>query len=227
MLNVKNTIVDTLLSIVAPHLCSGCGQIGTTFCNNCKYNIINESFSSCILCDKLSDIGVCDDHILTFNQAWVVGMRSDALQLLIGGFKFRNMKASSVDLADLLHRRLPRLPTNTVLVPIPTSNAHIRERGYDHMYLIAKNLGKFRSLAVQRILLRNHSLIQHHANRSDRFLQAKTAFYVDESLDPAVTYVLLDDVVTTGATIMQAALCLREAGAKTIWVAVTSRQPLD
>jgi ComF family protein len=227
MPNVKNTIVDSFLSVVAPHLCSGCGQIGSTFCDNCKYNISNEPFSGCILCEKSAITGICDDHKVAFNQAWVVGIRSGALQRLIGGFKFRNMKSSSFDLADLLHKRLPRLPITTVIVPIPTTAAHIRERGYDHAALIAHELGRIRHLPVQRLLVRNNSFVQHHASRKNRLIQAATAFKIEGIVNSSTPYIILDDVVTTGATIAQAALLLKNAGANTIWVAATSRQPLD
>jgi ComF family protein len=227
MLNVKNTIVDTLLSVVAPHLCSGCGRIGGAFCDNCKYDISVEPFSNCLLCEKPSSSGVCDEHKVAFNQAWAVGARSGALQRLIGSFKFRNMKAASVDLADLLHRVLPPLPAGSIFVPIPTTPAHIRERGYDHMLLIAEALGRRRSLPVQQVLKRDNVLIQHRASRKERLVQASTAFRVEGFIDPDATYILLDDVVTTGATIIEASLLLRHAGATTIWVATTSRQPLD
>ena len=227
MLNVKNTMLDNLLSVVAPHLCSGCGRIGSTFCDNCKYDIIVEPFLECILCGEQASNGVCDDHKSAFNQAWAVGVRSGALQRLIGGYKFRNIKASSYELADLLHKRLPELPHSTVFVPIPTTTTHIRERGYDHMLLIAQALAKRRHSPVQRLLVRNNSLVQHHANRKQRMAQVMTAFVVEGDIDPQATYVILDDVVTTGATIEQAARLLRSAGATTVWVAVTSRQPLD
>lgn len=155
------------------------------------------------------------------------GVRSGALQRLIGGFRFKNMKASSRDHADSLHRRLPHLPASIVFVPIPTTSRHIRERGYDHMLLIAKHLGRLRHAPVRQLLVRNHSLVQHRANRKDRFLQATTAFKIDGTIRADTTYILLDDVVTTGATIAQAALVLKNAGAAQIWVAATSRQPLD
>lgn len=227
MLNVKNTIVDRLLSVVAPHLCSGCGRIGGTFCDNCKYDIIIEPFSGCILCEKLTISGVCAEHKVAFNQAWVVGARSGPLQRLIGGFKFRNMKAASRDLVDLLNRRLPYFSGAVILVPIPTTPAHIRERGYDHMLLIAHQLGRLRHLPVQQLLKRDNVLIQHRANRKQRLIQAATAFRVEGDVDPGTVYILLDDVVTTGATITQAAVLLKNAGASEIWVAATSRQPLD
>ena len=220
-------MIDALLSMVAPHLCSGCSQIGSTFCDNCKYNISEEPFSGCILCQKPHPFGVCDDHNSSYNQAFVVGERSGALQQLIGGFKFKNMKAASVALADLLDARLPPLPTDSVIVSIPTSPAHIRERGYDHMSLIAKRLGTLRRVTVSKVLVRDNTLTQHHANRKDRIEQAKSAFRVNQPLSADLTYIIVDDVVTTGATIEQAARQLRAAGATNVWVAAIARQPLD
>ena len=88
-------------------------------------------------------------------------------------------------------------------------------------------MGKRRHLPVVRKLVRDNHLTQHHANRKQRLLQATSAFKVEGVIDPDGIYIILDDVVTTGATIQQAARLLREAGATFIWVAVTSRQPLD
>jgi competence protein ComFC len=226
MLNVKNTMLDSLLSVVAPHLCSGCGQIGSTFCDNCKYDISAEPFSDCVLCQKPALSGVCKDHKAAFNQAWVVGIRSDSLQRLIGGFKFRNMKSAALELAQLLCKRLPSLPASVVFVPIPTTPAHIRERGYDHMVLITKELGRLTGFPVQELLARRNTFTQHHANRKDRLMQATSAFGLDGHIDPAKVYVIVDDVVTTGATIEQAAHLLKNAGA-TVWIAAIARQPLD
>jgi len=226
MLNVKNTMLDTLLSVVAPHLCSGCGQIGSTFCDNCKYDINVVSFSGCVLCEKPAFSGICNDHKVTFNQAWIVGVRDGALRRLIGGFKFRNMKSAARELAGLLDKRLPVLPSSTVLVPIPTTPAHIRERGYDHMLLIANELGRLRGLSVETVLERNNTLTQHHADRKQRIIQAESAFRVKGDLDPEKLYILIDDIVTTGATIQQASRLLHEAGV-IVWIAAIARQPLD
>jgi predicted amidophosphoribosyltransferase len=95
------------------------------------------------------------------------------------------------------------------------------------MLLVAKELGRLRHFPVEQLLVRNNFLVQHRANRKDRLTQAITAFKVKGVIHPDVTYILIDDVVTTGATISQAALLLKSAGATTIWVATTSRQPLD
>lgn len=153
--------------------------------------------------------------------------RRDALEKLIDGYKFANARAAYRPLAELLHERLPVLPGSVVIVPVPTVSAHIRQRGYDHMLLIARRFGRLRKLPVSTVLRRVTSTRQRDAGRAQRITQAKVAFQCFEQLNPTVTYLLLDDVMTTGATMRYAAKALRDAGAETVWIASVSRQPLD
>ncbi|RYF28401.1 MAG: hypothetical protein EOO17_04860 [Chloroflexi bacterium] len=69
--------------------------------------------------------------------------------------------------------------------------------------------------------------MQRHATKSQRRKQASRAFTCKSELSTDTTYLLLDDVVTTGATMEYAAKCLRDAGAGDVWVAAIARQPLD
>jgi len=149
------------------------------------------------------------------------------LERLINAYKFGNAKAAYRPLTQLLHERLPELPANTVVVPVPTVSVHIRQRGYDHMALIARRFAAQRHIPMSAILRRATSTKQRDASRSQRIAQAKVAFDCPAQLDSDKIYFLLDDVITTGATIRYAAQKLRDAGASDIWVAAVSRQPLD
>ena len=156
-----------------------------------------------------------------------MGERGGVLQRLIGGFKFRNVKEAALPLAELLRDRLPRLGRQYTIVPIPTIPAHIRERGYDHMELIASRLASLTHSSVARVLVRREMHVQHRSSREERLIQAQSAFTVESVLNPKLTYILLDDIITTGATIQQAAQLLKDSGAIRIWVAAIARQPLD
>jgi len=227
-LNVKNTMVDRLLDIVAPHLCSGCGEIGTLLCDNCKYNITSQAFSGCILCNRTSNEGICQHHKVAFQQIWVVGERSGTLQRLIGGFKFQNMKTASRSLTELLDAHIPSLPDTTIVIPVPTASTHIRERGYDHTLLIARHFAHVRGLRMNNMLVgRRHTKTQHSANRANRIRQAVSAFQLTDSVDRSVPYLIIDDVVTTGSTIQGVARLLQGAGAGRVWVGALAHQPLD
>lgn len=217
------------MSFIAPHYCSGCGRIGSPLCDNCKYDIIDELKSVCLLCHKpCGEAGVCNTCKVTCERAWCVGERAGILQRLVGLYKFERMRSAHKALGNLLIDKLPELPGDTIIVPVPTVASHIRERGYDHLALIAKYVAKHGGrLAYRPVLYRQTHTKQRQATAKQRELQAKSAFGVREALDSEPTYLLIDDVVTTGSTIKYAAKALRSAGAKHIWVAVIARQTLD
>jgi ComF family protein len=221
-------MIDKLLSNLAPHLCCGCGKIGSLLCDNCKYNINEGASTRCISCGLPAvETGVCDGCDVVYERAWCVGERSGVLQRLVGDFKFQNMHAAYRPLSNLLIDSIDQLPANTIVVPIPTVAGHVRERGYDHIHLLARQVARYRHVHIKRVLLRISSTSQRGASRTQRTEQAKKAFKVVGSLDPTVPYLLIDDVVTTGVTIKYAAESLYQAGARQIWVAVIARQPLD
>ncbi len=222
-------MIDTILSFAAPHHCSGCGISGSLLCDNCKYDITSEPFVACVACGKQAPnaSGLCGDCKVPYQRAWCVADRRDHLQRLIGNYKFTNAKAAYRPLADLIHTHLPELPSSTVIVPVPTVGSHIRQRGYDHMLLIARQLGRMRHLPVDTSLRRITNTKQRAAGARQRTAQAKVAFSCSRTLDPPLTYLLIDDVITTGATVKYAAQTLMDAGATTVWVVSISRQPID
>jgi competence protein ComFC len=182
----------------------------------------------CLACRGLADeTGVCHRCKVPYSRAWCVGERSGILQRLVGDFKFQNMYAAYIPLAQLLDERMSDLPPNTIIVPVPTVPSHIRERGYDHSRLIAQWIAKRRGLKMQTLLTRATNTKQRDASRKDRIKQAKAAFVFKGVIDEDTHYLIVDDVVTTGATVYYAAETLRVAGAQHIWVAAIARQTLD
>jgi len=221
-------MIDTLISLVAPHYCCNCGGVGALLCDNCKYDIVFEDYNECLTCGQNNDhSGICRACCPAYDRAWCVGERSGALQRLIGDYKFNNMRAAYRTLGELMLERMGNLPANTVVVPIPTVRAHIRERGYDHTALLARYIAKKAGIRTDHSLRRKTTTKQRDANKETRIDQAKAAFVVHGTLRDDVPYLLVDDVATTGATLEYAAQQLRAAGARTIWVAVIARQPLD
>lgn len=221
-------MLDKVLSIIAPHYCCGCGKIGSLLCTNCKKYITEEQNMVCVVCRRpTGSMWLCKSCRTPYERAWLVGNRGGVLQRLIGDYKFQRAKSGYKDLGDLLLAVLPELPAETVIVPVPTVSSHIRERGYDHIMLIAKYISRSRGLKIQKLLYRRTDTKQRQATAGQRIAQAKEAFEVKGNINPKIPYLLLDDVVTTGATIKYASEGLRAAGAKHIWVAAIARQTLD
>lgn len=222
-------MLDGLLRHVAPHYCCSCDKVGALLCDNCKYDIISEPFWSCVACgvNAAGKNGICGKCKVAYMKAWCVSSRTESLKKLIDHYKFMNGRAAYKPLASLLDETLPELPAGTVIVPIPTVSSHIRQRGYDHMLLISKEFAKRRGLSLSMSLERRTATRQRDANAKTRHKQASEAFKWQKSGDPSAVYLLVDDVVTTGATLHYAAKTLRDAGVEHIWAASISRQPLD
>lgn len=181
----------------------------------------------CVVCEHvISPENVCTSCTLLYDKQWCVGDRDGVLRALIDGMKFERKYAGIDTLTDLLDARLPLLPLNTILVPIPTVRSHVRQRGYDGVREVAVRLAKRRGIATSSQLTRITSTTQRGASKRDRRKQAEQAFTSLPVLREA-TYIIIDDVITTGATVEAAARALRGAGAETVWIAALARQPLD
>lgn len=221
---VNNTTLPSLLDLIFPHSCRGCGRIGNVFCKDCKNYIITHRQNFCPYCKKPSPAGKClSFSCQNFPPTYVISNRNGLLGELIHNYKYYSIRALAHPLAELLDVSLPpKLPANSVLVPLPTATHHIRTRGLDHTLLIAKHLSKIRHLPLEKVLIRNKNTVQVGSDRSKRLVQASLAYSINPQykIKPTTTYILIDDVWTTGASILSAAHKLQSAGAKDIIIAL-------
>lgn len=135
----------------------------------------------------------------------------DYVKALIKEFKFKGRRGAAQEIAKILKDLVPK--GDIVLVHIPTATQRIRERGYDHAKLLARALAAEAGLPHSSLLARTSQQRQLGAARSDRLKNISGAFRVTGDVK-GVHILLVDDVVTTGATLSEAARILRAAGAK-------------
>jgi predicted amidophosphoribosyltransferase len=167
----------------------------------------------------------CTTCQLPYRKVWCTGVLSDSLKALIYAAKFERNNQALVTLADILDSTVSVLPQDITVTYIPTVRSHIRQRGYDHARTLAERFASRRTLPTATTLERAHSTIQRGANRATRRKQADIAFTVTRQLKGS--YLLIDDVSTTGATIEAGAQEIIAAGATEVWVAVLAHQPLE
>jgi ComF family protein len=202
-------MLDRILSLIAPHYCSECDEIGSSLCPGCKYNIVD---------DKSYELN---------HRVRVVGTYKGVLGTLIKSLKFdRSVEAAKI-LGTLLDYCLPDYGKNVIVVPVPTIDTHIRQRGYDHMMLIAREFAKLRNYEISHALKRNSSSVQVGASARQRNEQARNAFSVKDRLDSRATFLIVDDVLTTGATLNYAVRSLRKFGARQVKAVAIAHQTLD
>ena len=218
---VKNTTFLSPLALLLPHSCRGCGAIGEAVCECCKKDIILKHENYCPNCKEINPTGKCK-NCKKLPPIFVINERKSLVGDLIHDYKYNSNRSLARPLAEILNETLPIIEGEVVIVPLPTINRHIRERSFDHTFLLAKKLAKIRDYRVEKVLLRNKNTVQVGTDEKTRIKQASEAFRINENIEVKSdkTYILLDDVWTTGASMKVAIKKLREAGAKKIIVSI-------
>jgi len=126
----------------------------------------------------------------------------------------------------LAMRGLEPLTRDVVLLPIPLSAKRLRKRGYNQAAVLAAALGSATGLVVDADLLHRarDTPTQTALTPEARAANVKGAFMAPARVQG--TFVLVDDVCTTGATLASAATALREAGAARVDAVTFARAPL-
>lgn len=118
----------------------------------------------------------------------------------------------------------------SLIVPVPLSSQRLQERGYNQAALLARQLGKQLRLPVNTHILAKHRhtprLMSLHAQ--ERQQRIRGAFTVAPTSQPALKnrhVAVVDDILTTGATLNEISRVLWQAGAREISVWVVARTP--
>jgi competence protein ComFC len=216
-------VVERLISVVAPHECLVCGSEGDLVCGWCLPDVFEPVPSRCYRCYKqTTDSQVCITckRSSKLKHVWVATEYSGHAKELVRVFKFERAQAADSILAKSIYKTIPYLP-GYIIVPVPTASSRRRIRGYDQTKLVSKHLSGLAGLPKIHALARQGQMRQVGSKRKQRQAQMKGAFKViKKELVNKKHVLLVDDIVTTGATLEEAARTLKEAGAKSVSAAV-------
>jgi ComF family protein len=149
------------------------------------------------------------------------------LDRLLPRFKFHRDLAAGRLLAQGMADAFRELPPPDALVPVPLHRARLRTRGYDQALELAKPLAQTLGIPLhERALSRiRHTSAQSELDARGRRRNVRGAFAVDARAALPAHVVLVDDVMTTGATLHAAAVALRRAGVARVDAWVCARVP--
>jgi len=144
---------------------------------------------------------------------------------LVAHMKYHPSSESACQMGELMAMKLPYLePDQTIITHTPTTTSRIRERGFDQANVIAKSISRasgMRQAPLLRRLTKSHQVGYGKKARQDHMI---AGFAVKNNhLFVGKTVVLVDDVLTTGATLESASKVLRKAGAKRVIGVVFAR----
>ncbi len=219
------------------HLCPDCagdfGPVDSPLCSCCGLMFRSREGPN-------HPCGLCHSDPPRFAMARSFGLYDSALLTLIHRFKYNGKTGLSDPLGKLLFTEFRRwwVPEEIDLIaPVPLHIRRFRKRGYNQAYLLIRDWPRIASAAgmapgavvIDREALHRHRRTDHQVGmkREERDVNIRGAFSVPRPERITGRHVLLiDDVMTTGATADECARILRAAGAKQVDLLTLAQAPL-
>ena len=182
--------------LLFPELCVGCGQHKGLLCKKCSWEWSGRPIKNQI--NKIPLISA--------------SYYSHSISKIILRAKEDNDRRARLLIANSIAQFISAPMT---IVPIPSRKAALRRRGFDHSYLLAKEIARLSSGSALRILkvnrtIRDQTSVSHEA-RFANLAGAYSAKFGNRLTSPVV---LIDDLVTTGSSMREAIRALEDAGIK-------------
>jgi len=229
---------DALISVFFPAGCRVCDKLLTTasrvpICGECLGSFVRVPALACEVCGRpLAAFGeaggqpllcpMCRDKTYAFERARSFALYEGALVKAILVLKFEQIQPLGDWFAERLREVLDKekeVLTPDVVVPVPLHRQREKERGYNQAALISKPLAKRLRLPHRAVLLMRTRPRpdKHILSLEERWESVRGAFATRPGSQVDNQRVLLvDDVLTTGATLDACSRALREAGAKSV-----------
>ena len=195
--------VENFFGYLIGATCPACGRLGASICNSCTKKITDAYLVN------------LDSKQPEYHGAVLVAFEyNSVIRKMILNFKYRNQRSSLRFIGDALVQRLRVEQSRTLrrldlVTWAPTTTKRRVERGFDHAELIAKYVAKQLSVPCRKVLVRLSDRPQTGKSRNARLVGPT---FRARNFD-AEHVLVIDDVVTTGATLNSASHALYQAGA--------------
>lgn len=168
---------------------------------------------------------LCRSGLTHFDAMYCVGAYEGRLRLLIQLFKYESMERLGKPLGTLLRSGYPRELSFDCLVPMPIHRRRRRERGFNQAEVLASQLTQISQLPVEDLVVRHrHTAKQAGLSGKERRKNVNDAFGVpNPGRVRGKRILLIDDVLTTGASANACALTLKRAGASFVAILALAR----
>jgi ComF family protein len=214
-----------VLELLLPPACAGCGHAGSLLCKRCVARL-RPPFDA-------ADRFVAPDAGVLVGDRLTVAIAAYAydgpMRRALAALKYTGAASLAPILAGLAEPTLGRvlaIAGDVALVPVPVHRERRRERGYNQAEAIARALGSRAGRPTLGILERvRPTTKQHRLDRAARLANMRDAFAVRASVRALPRAVIVvDDIITTGATLEACASVLRRAGVEDVYGFAVARE---
>ncbi len=224
-------ILHGFTDLLFPLNCALCGAYDPStaeqpLCQQCLTTIPYNHPPFCLRCsrhiNRSNEQGLCPDCIQQypdFDDAWVFTRYQPPMTELIRSFKFHNktsLRKTFHTIANTFAERHSLELRADLLLPIPIHPVRFRERSYNQSELLAEIVSDIFHIPVNINILTKMLLTprQSDLRRKERWTNIQGAFKIENSsIIKNKEIILVDDLLTTGATASEAAKTLKQAGA--------------
>lgn len=227
--------LDDLLNIIFPNPCCTCGQILTRreelLCFRCRSNL-----------PKIKDKSLVDNDLtsrfygklkLRYGLSYLQFYKSGITQRLLHQLKYKNYPELGEMLGRWIGQKLVvsrHAKRTQIIIPVPLHPKRLRQRGYNQSQHIAIGISEILQIPIDASTLTRKSFeaSQTHKTREQRWRAVAKAFQIRNNKTIINKHILLvDDVVTTGATLEACAKQLLKGGAASISIAAIALAKLN
>lgn len=229
------SVLEAAIGWLAPPDCVGCGREGSALCMACSTSGIIPFGARCWRCSRLSQNNkICQScrYVGGPRRVWITASYDGLAKSLVSKYKFSHQRIASVPIAELMSQTISSQgylevlrSENYLVVPIPTATNRMRQRSFGHAELLAKRVAWQLRLEFYPALRRIGQARQVGAARKERLTQLNNSYVIKQHNKIADRNILLiDDVITTGGTIIAATHALRAAGVNQVYALVFSKR---
>ncbi len=218
-------LLTAILDLVIGDGCAACAIPGPPLCDACRDSLpVLAAVGACHRCGHPwpAPVGACGQCIPGVGWARQALAYDPPVPALVTALKDGHRRSLAAPLGALMAAHLGPPPAGVVLVPVPLARQRLADRGFNQAALLAAVLSRQWGTPVRPVLDRaGHGPRQRGSSARDRRAQVRGAFRAVG--DVPLHAVLVDDVVTTGATLSEAARVLRAAGAAHVGAVALTR----
>jgi len=219
-----------LIDVLFPKFCLGCSHIGSYICNRCfkKLKVIDKP--TCLYCHKQSYLGLTHPRCskkLSIDGVLSIYYYDNLLKKIIKNIKYRlatvvwdefwkSIPESNIDrlfaYKKIFHEAFIQV--------VPLSQSKYKLRGFNQAAMITKYFNKVLNFPIINVLKRSHEALAQAQIKSKKTRQKniRNVFLTVNKIDiKNKTIILVDDVITTGATLKEASRVLKKAGANKVY----------
>lgn len=206
--------------LLLPIECLDCGREGDWLCPVCQNDLVVSRPTICVICAKAGSDGLCTRCRTKTGLQGIVSLfpyHSQSIQRLVRAVKFGGQFDALRFFAWRYGTEIGRrLPTSAPFVPVPLSQKRLQHRGFNQAAFLAEQLARHNESIWLGLTRSRETAAQAELDAKSRLQNVRGAFTSEQN--PGISCaVLVDDVVTTGATLTECARALRKAGVTEIW----------